>query len=29
MPGFFTGFVTFLMAAVIIFLSYVCSKYMG
>ena len=29
MPGFFTGFVTFLMAAVIIYLSYICSKYMG
>ncbi len=29
MPGVFTGFVTFLMAAVIIYLSYVCSKYMG
>ena len=29
MPGVFTGFVTFLMAAVIIYLSYLCSKYMG
>lgn len=29
MPGFITGFVTFLMAAVIIYLSYLCSKYMG
>lgn len=29
MPGFFTGFVTFLFAAIIIYLSYLCSKYLG
>ncbi len=29
MPGFITAAVTFLMAAFIIYLSYVCSKYLG
>ena len=29
MPAAITGFVTFLLAAVIIWLSYICSKYLG
>lgn len=29
MPGYFTGIVTFLLAALIIYLSYICSKYLG
>ncbi|MCI8557807.1 MAG: flagellar biosynthetic protein FliO [Lachnospiraceae bacterium] len=29
MPGVLTGIVTFLLAAIIIYLSYICSKYLG
>ncbi len=29
MPEYFTGIITFLLAAVIIYLSYICSKYLG
>lgn len=29
MPGVITGFFTFLLAAIIIYLSYICSKYLG
>lgn len=29
MPGVLTGIITFLLAAIIIYLSYICSKYLG